>query len=133
MTINKSASVKVMQSYDYCHFETSISLENDEGIGLDEINEARKRCQRLTDEAIRQFKKAKEMAAKRNDGLFQMQNFESEIKRIKGKEEHDRTMKEIGMLKEFEDQKWRDKFRFEYDYEDEEEYAASHGINNDNQ
>lgn len=33
-TIIKSASVKVMLSYDYSHFEASMALENDKGFLL---------------------------------------------------------------------------------------------------
>jgi hypothetical protein len=120
MTIIKSASVKVMRSYDYCHFETSMSLENDSGIVPFEIDLARKDCQRLCDKAVVQYKKAKDSAAKRTDGIYAMQNFEAECKKIQAKNEHDRTLKEIGMLKEYEDQKWRDKFNYYYDYEDDE-------------
>lgn len=120
MTIIKTASVKVMRSYDYCHFETSMSLENDSGIIPHEIDLARKDCQRLCDKAVAQYKKAKDSAAKRTDGLYQMQNFEAECKRIAAKAEHDRTLKEIGMLKEYENEKWQERFDYRYDYEDDE-------------
>jgi hypothetical protein len=118
----KSASVKVMLSYDYSHFEASMSLENDIGLSMKEIDEARKNCQRLADKAVGQYKTAKAMAAKRSDGQFQMQNFEAECRKISQKDEHDRTLKEIAMLKEFEDEKWRLKFQYLYDYDDDEEY-----------
>lgn len=36
----KTASVKVMLSYDYSHFEASMSLENDNGLSMEEIDEA---------------------------------------------------------------------------------------------
>jgi len=39
----KSASVKVMLSYDYSHFEASMALENDNGLSMLEIDNARKR------------------------------------------------------------------------------------------
>lgn len=117
----KSASVKVMLSYDYSHFEASMALENDNGLSLKDVDEARKNCQRLADKAVSQYKKAKEHAAKRNDGQYQMKNFEAECLKIKGKDEHDRTMREIAMLKEYEDEKWRDKFQYEYDYDDDED------------
>ena len=44
-------SVKIMLSYDYCHFE--IALASDEEMELKEINEMRKDAQRLADEAVR--------------------------------------------------------------------------------
>ena len=121
MSLTKTASVKIMLSYDYSHFETSMTIENEDGLTDKEIDMARKSCQRLCDKAVNQFKKAKEMAAKRTDGQYQMNNFEAECKKIEAKDEHDRTLKEIGMLKEYKDQKWRDKFAYYYDYEDEDQ------------
>lgn len=59
----KNASVKVMLSYDYSHFEASMSLENDEGLSKEDIDLARKDCQRLADKAVGQYKTAKSMAA----------------------------------------------------------------------
>ena len=118
----KDASVKVMLSYDYSHFEVAMTLENDNGLTLKEIDEARKNCQRLADKAVSQYKTAKLMAAKRIDGEYQMKNFEAECKRIKEKDEHERTLKEIAMLKQYEDEKWREQFYYAYDYDDDENY-----------
>lgn len=121
-TITKSASVKVMRSHDYCHFEASMALENDNGVTVGELDEARKSCQRLADKAVEQYKKAKEMAANRTNGEFRMSQFENECKRIKAKDEQDRTIKEIAMLKQYEDENWRDQFNYEYDYDDDDDY-----------
>ena len=121
MTIIKSASVKIMLSHDYSHFETSMSLENENGITTEEVDLARKKCQRLCDKAVSQYKKAKELAAKRNDGIYQMQNFESQCKRIEVKAEGDRTINEIAMLNQYKNEKWQDQFDNRYDYEDDED------------
>lgn len=111
-----------MLSYDYSHFEASMALENDNGLSIIDIDQARKSCQRLADKAVGQYKKAKEMASKRNDGLYLMANFETECKKILAKPEQDRTIREIGMLKQYEDENWREKFDFGYDYDDDESY-----------
>lgn len=118
-TKTKTASVKVMLSYDYCHFEASMALENDNGLSMKEIDNARKNCQRLADKAVGQYKTAKEAAAKRQDGKYQMDNFESECKKILAKAEHDRTLKEIGMLKQYQDENWKAQFNYDYDYDDD--------------
>lgn len=118
----KSASVKVMLSYDYSHFEASMSLENDNGLSVQEIDYARKDCQRLANKAVAQYKTAKEMAAKRSDGQYRMDNFESECRKIKTKDEQDRTVKEIAMLKQYEDEAWRDQFLYDYDFDDDDNY-----------
>lgn len=118
----KNASVKVMLSYDYSHFEALMALENDNGLTLQEIDEARKDCQRLADKAVGQYKTAKEMAACRIENGYRMQNFEAECKRIKDKSDQDRTIKEIAMLKQYENENWRAQFDCYYDYDDDENY-----------
>ncbi len=118
----KNASVKVMLSYDYSHFEASMSLENDNGLTMQEIDEARKNCQRLADKAVGQYKTAKQSAANRSDGQFKMRLFEDECKRIKAKDEQDRTIKEIAMLKQYENERWQDQFDYDYDYDDDDNY-----------
>lgn len=120
-TIITSASAKIMLSYDYSHFEISAGIENEDGLSLKEIDNLRKDVQRLADKAVSQYKKAKEMAAKRQDGEYQMRNFEAECQKILKKDEADRTLKEIAMLKEYQDEKWREKFSYRYDYDDEDE------------
>lgn len=119
-TIIKNASVKVMLSYDYSHFEASMSLENDKGIEPYELDEARKNCQRLADKAISQYKKAKSCAANRTDGVYKMQNFETQCKRIEAKSEGDRTINEIAMLNQYKNENWQAQFDIDYDYEDDD-------------
>ena len=126
----KNASVKVMLSYDYSHFEASMSLENDNGISTKEIDEARKNCQRLADKAVSQYKTAKAMAANRSNGEYAMKNFEAECKRIQAKAEHDRTLKEIAMLKQYENEKWQEQFDYDYDYDDDVNYYNTIKPNN---
>jgi hypothetical protein len=121
-TIIKTASVKVMLSYDYSHFEASMSLENESGLTMQEIDDARKKCQRLADKAVGQYKKAKEMAASRSDGEYRMRNFQDQCERIKAKDEQDRTIKEIAMLKQYEDENWEAQFMTDYDYDDDDDY-----------
>lgn len=122
-TIIKSASVKVMQSYNYCHFEASMSLENDNGISVNEIDEARKSCQRLTNKAIGQYQKGKEVAASRNDSGIKIRAFKQEISLIQNKQLSDRTLREIGMLKQYEQENWEAQFEVHYDYDDDDEYS----------
>lgn len=125
----KNASVKVMLSYDYSHFEASMSLENDNGLSTKEIDEARKSCQRLADKAVGQYKTAKEKAQSRNDGKYRMANFVSQCKMIEAKSEGDRTINEIAMLKQYQTEKWEEQFIDNYDYDDDDAYG-DHNWNN---
>jgi len=110
-----SASVKIMLSYDYCHFE--ISKGSEQELTNKEINEMRKDVQRLADEAVRQYKKAKEVAQNINNRKY----IERDIKEIQSKLEGDRTINEVARLKEYEDEKWE--AQFVYNYDDDENLA----------
>ncbi|MDR1716526.1 MAG: hypothetical protein LBS20_11850 [Prevotella sp.] len=99
-----------------------MSLENESGLTMQEIDDARKKCQRLADKAVGQYKKAKEMAASRSDGEYRMRNFQDQCERIKAKDEQDRTIKEIAMLKQYEDENWEAQFMTDYDYDDDDDY-----------
>jgi len=117
-TIKKSATIKVMLSYDYNHFESSIILENEEGLKLSEINETRKSCNRLCDEAIRQYKKAKSIELKNTNLESQRKRLEYEVAEIERKKKKDRNPEEKAKVKALQDQEWIEN----YDYYDDEEY-----------
>ena len=52
------ASVKIMRSYDYCHFEVCLAHEGiDDDLSL--VNEMRKDAARLVDKAVHQYRVAK--------------------------------------------------------------------------
>lgn len=121
--IIKNASVKVMLSYDYCHFEASMALESDNGLEIKDVDEARKNCQRLADKAVGQYKESKRLAALRTNGEYRMRDFEETCKKIELKEEGDRTINEMAMLKQYKDENWQAQFDYAYDYDDDEEYA----------
>ena len=110
--------VKVLRSYDYNHFEFCIPVAEDATIK--ERNEARKDAERLANEAVRQYKKAKEMAVKRESSQFQIDNFINAVKRIHIKPTGERTVDELAMLKQYDDETWLSKLEYQYDYEDDE-------------
>lgn len=67
-------AVKVMRSYDYCHFEVALSTTAEQT--LQEIDDMRKEAARLADKAVQQYYNAKEHAQHRA-------NLEWEVKAIK--------------------------------------------------
>lgn len=113
-TIKKSASVKVMLSYNYNHFETSISLENEKGLTNKEIDEARKDCNRLCDRAISQYQKAKDNEGKRANQKWERKRLEDEVSEIcRYKKEW--TSEEKAKVKALEDFEYKEI----YDYDEE--------------
>lgn len=111
------AQVRVMLSYDYNHFE--VALSTDEYPDLTP-NQLRKRAQRLCDEAVRQYQKAKEMAGKRAGAEYEREAWLREIARVEKLDEADRTVRDLAMLKQYQDDEWEQQFEYEYDYEDDE-------------
>jgi len=121
MSTLTTASVKVMRSYDYCHFEVNLGIEDENGLLPKDVDDLRKTCNRLVDKAVNQYIKAKKAAASRTDGEYKIQNFENQIRNIKAKNLEDRTVKEMAMLKQYEDEDWRAQFEERYDYKDEQD------------
>jgi hypothetical protein len=111
------ASVKIMLSYDYNHFE--IALSSDDEMISDEVNSLRKTAQRLADEAVRQYKVAKKEAGKKANSAYERQVFLNRIERITEKPEGERTVNEMALLKQYQDENWEEQFNQDYDYDDD--------------
>lgn len=107
-----SASVRVMRSHDYSHFE--VCLTSSEATTIEQANELRKAAARLADKAVAQFITMKEaMAAKDNikqDWL---------IKRAEETLPELRTPEQKAVIKYHSDKAFAN--RFVYDYEDDYE------------
>ena len=86
-SIRKSATVKVMISHNYNHFEASIALENDGGLSLKDIDDARKDCCRICDKAIKQYNDAKSIQSKRTTLSNERAALQYEVNEIKTKDE----------------------------------------------
>ncbi len=110
--------VKVLRSYDYNHFEFCIPLADNASI--QERNEARKTAERLANEAVRQYLKAKNMALERCASESNKQFFLQSIPAIINKPIGERTVDELAKLKQYEDETWESQFEYPYDYEDDE-------------
>jgi hypothetical protein len=108
----ESASVRVMRSYDYSHFEvclTSSSATTPQG-----VDELRKAAQRLADHAVEQFKTAKS-SAERRETMKQ----EWLLKQAEDTPETERTPEAKAIIKYHADAAFAS--QFDYDYEDDYE------------
>lgn len=118
-TIIKSASLKVMLSHDYSHFEAAMTIENENGLSLKDIDEARKNCQRLADKAVGQYKTAKSEAIKQTGTDYERQQLEREVREIKvNKREEEWTVLERAKVKALADYRHQTM----YDYNDDGDY-----------
>ncbi len=111
-------SVEVMLSYDYCHFE--ITLGNDKEMTLKEVNEMRKSAQRLADEAVRQYKVAKDFENKRAMIARERARLEREVAAVKNIPKREWTAEQRAKVKSLEDRQYWEQYA--YDYEDELPY-----------
>lgn len=117
-TIRKSATVKVMNSHNYNHFEASICLENDEGVSNLDIDEARKDCQRLVQKAILQYDKSKRVALAQANSASEKRILEMEVASIKQKPKEQWGVTEKAKVKALEDHNWEQQWDWEDDSDD---------------
>lgn len=118
-TILKSTTVKVMLSHDYNHFEASICLENEGGLTVKEIDNARKDCARLCDKAIRQYKSAKNIQGKRASLAGEKLRLQREVDLIKEWPKSKWTPEEKAKAKALEDRDWELSWDYDDDMHDE--------------
>lgn len=111
------ASVKIMLSYDYCHFE--ICKGSDENLSDEQIDAMRKDVQRLANKAVEQYKIFKSLAEIKIRRKDEKENAERQCKRILEKPEGQRTLDEVALLKAFNDKNWNEYIDAQYDFEDD--------------
>lgn len=108
-------SVRVMRSFDYCHFE--VCLSTDERVTLDEVDCMRKEAARLVDKAVEQYKIAKEVHASAHNAGINVRWAKAEAEHISAIAETDRTPEQQAVLKDYKNYCFHASRR--YDYEDE--------------
>lgn len=110
----ETASVKVMLSYDYCHFEIALSGEV---ASIEDVDNMRKEAQRLADKAVKQYKIAKADISRRihtERDLARLQKQADILKENFPKSEW--SPKQKALIKSLEDARYH--LNFIYDYED---------------
>ena len=116
------ASVRVLRSYDYCHFEVQLSSVGrvpdvgmiEPGMTLAEVDLLRKEAARLADKAVEQYKIAK-AAHERRDNIEQKWRLTD----AQNTPEENRTPEQKAIIKYHADANFRAKF--DYDYQDDYE------------
>ncbi len=116
-----TASVKVMRSYDYCHFE--IALGSSDPIELTEVDAMRKQAARLADKAVEQYKIAKVNANKLSTEKSERAYLSREVERIRALEEGDRTVDQQAKLKAYDDLRWESSRRYDYEDDWDQDYS----------
>ena len=105
------ASVKIMRSYDYNHFEVSLSI--DEELTVEQVDDMRKDCARLVDKAVEQYKEFKSAASRCVDSELRRQA----LVVIENYPKSEWTEEQKAIVKRHEDNVyWASR---EYDYQDD--------------
>jgi len=110
----ETASVKVMRSHDYCHFEVQLASTSANTPEL--VDELRKTAARLADKAVSQYRIAKNNASRLLSEKYEREAVVDRVKRIREIPEGDRTVNQQAELKAFDDASWAASRN--YDYED---------------
>lgn len=129
MPLITSATVRVMRSFDYSHFEVTLTGTPDvEGrvvsggekfIHFEDIDALRKHAMRLVDKAVEQYKVAKSVFAKKASAECQLgaEWLQEEAKKAEETPEEQRTPEQQAALKLHQDLMFR--ANRSYDYEDD--------------
>lgn len=110
------ASVKVMRSFDYCHFEINLGSDDD-SMTLEQVDALRKDAARLADKAVEQYKIAKLNAQRCLEHQLDRANLVRRMGEIRLIPEQERTVRQQAELKAFDDAAYQ-AYR-NYDYEDD--------------
>lgn len=120
-----NASVRVLRSHDYCHFEVSLSTaatplpgcETAMPISLLDVDNLRKEAARLADKAVEQYKIAKQCAGRAlnttDEALTRLRMLAETILQT---DEDQRTVEEKAILKAVQDRSYAMR---RYDYQDD--------------
>lgn len=108
-----------MLSYNYNHFESSMTVENEDGLEVADIDNARKACQRLCDKAIRQYQTAKNIENRRIGLKSEKASLEREVCLIKQNPRENWSVTDMAKVKALEDHNWELQFDYEDDFENE--------------
>uniref|UniRef100_A0A6M3LBK6 Uncharacterized protein n=1 Tax=viral metagenome TaxID=1070528 RepID=A0A6M3LBK6_9ZZZZ len=123
------ASVKVMRSYDYCHFEICLG---DDDMPIQLVDDIRKEAARLADRAVIQYKQAKKHYQNVLNRGCRIKEYRKEAEEILKISEPDRTPRQKAQLKALADYEFMLLMRYDYqdDWEDrwdQEEYDDPDG------
>lgn len=104
----ENASVKVMRSHDYCHFE--VCLSSSSATTPQGVDELRKAAARLADKAVEQYKTAKSAAARKEQMEYQYH-----LERARNTPEDERTPEDKAIIKYHSDSAFASQFDYDYD------------------
>lgn len=123
-----NASVKVMRSYDYCHFEVSLACEVS---SCEDVDAIRKDAARLVDKAVDQYIVKKSNIQRIENDERRKSNLKWSHDSAEKTPESERTPEQKAQIKAYQDSLHRRRPRYDYsdewaepEYEEEENDIA---------
>jgi hypothetical protein len=114
-----TAQVRVLRSYDYCHFE--VALSTDQPMEVLEVDAMRKVAALLVDEAVRQYRVAKDREGRRTTKETEAREFIRRCEHLKTLPIGELTPENAAILRAYADQSFMKAFdQDRYLYEDGE-------------
>lgn len=108
-----NASVKVMRSFDYCHFE--VSLSSDLVTCPTDVDDLRKEAAKLADKAVEQYKAMKANLEMRDSDTWKLNTLKHRAEAAEAKPESERTPEEKAVIKKLQDGYYQNRRRYDYD------------------
>lgn len=116
-----NATVRVMRSYDYNHFEITLTEECADVLA---VNELRRQAAILVDEAIREYKRFKDTELKRDDAERETRAMLDKVERIKALPKNEWTPEQAALIMANEDKafwaNWEKQSQDYWDYENDD-------------
>lgn len=107
-----TTSVKVMRSYDYCHFEVCLSSEVQT---TEHVDDLRKEAAKLVDKAVSQYQQAKDFEQWKIDSSCKLNRLKKEADKIFQINENERTPRQKAILKLHNDINYQMSVQYSYD------------------
>ena len=116
-----TASVKVMRSHDYCHFEVVLGINKDthEAISPYDVDLMRKEAARLADKAVEQYKVAKQNAQRILDASYGYARVKALADDARLIPESERTSEQMAHIKALQDYIHHQKYDYQDDWDDD--------------
>lgn len=118
-----TASVKVMRSHDYCHFE--VALGTTEQLDAEGVDAMRKEAARLTDKAVEQYKLMKDALRRAEELDYDRRRLKQRFATFQAKPEAEWSPTQKAVAKKLRDDAYWQR-RTQHSYDDgawEDEYA----------
>lgn len=114
-----SATVRVMKSHDYCHFEIVLGLSAEPGVlyPFETVDNLRKAAARMADKAVEQYKVKKRSLMRQENSVMMRDTLRAKADGYLKIPEADRTPDEQATIKAYQDHVYE--ANRPYDYQDD--------------